>query len=600
MTFTKNRYYFMQQTISYSLAFLEEKHLSEILTICEQQLGNGFLEAAVLQTYLNSENKFCHVVLYAQQVIGFSLMEISTRTTIAQKMKNEENWFLRHFAAYNQIGYRSLTAVAKDFEGNGVASFLVKKGLIFLSTKVPVVVCDAWKSNKTHIGSILKRNDCEALREVPYFWTAESIKQQYNCTICGTPPCQCTAIIYARYFDQKGSYWWERSDLQYKQQHLVFAKTNLLDFVQNKKTPFYVYSIDRIVEKYQNLYEALATYKLDCSIYYAMKANRHPAILSHLKAKTNAGVDVCSPNELNLAIQYGFLEHQITYTGTSLSNWDLGVLTQHQKIKINFDSISSVRRFSKLNTQREIGIRVNPHIGMAYNQQLEYSGNTIVKFGIYQDQWQKLKKVIEQSALSITTVHCHIGSGFLTEQLERLPYIFDEIDQFIKLFPTVETLNLGGGLGVPQNKGDQPLNLNKWATIVCQYAQKTGLKLAFEPGDYLVKDAGILITQVNTVEEKMGKIFVGVDSGMNMNYEYAYYQMNLEAVPLLEPTANEQIRATLAGNINEPIDLFSEDKLLPVVQEGDYLALLNSGGYGASTSSNHCMRGDFKEYIICS
>jgi len=599
----------MQETISYSLSFLEEKHLPTLLSICEQQLGLGFLERTLLETYLSTDNKFCHVVLQENQVVGFSLMEVSPRAQIAQNMRQAEEWFLNFFSAYDKIGYRSLTAVDQGFEGKGVASFLVEKGLEFLSTKVSVVVCDAWKSKHTHIGSILERNGCEPLKEVPHFWTTESIQQNYQCSFCGAPPCECTAVIYARFFDsnlnqlekKNRKYWWQRNDLKYAQDYLNFAATNLHDFVQNKQTPFYIYNIQRIIDKYKQLSAALEVHSLDYNIYYAMKANRNAAILSHLKAKTTIGIDVCSPNELDRAIQYGFQEEEITYTGTSLSQQDLKVLVQHPNIRINFDAISPIRRFIELNSNqtRAIGIRINPNIGMAYNQDLEYSGNEVVKFGIYQEQWGALKTLIDNSNLIVTTVHCHSGSGFLTDQLQRLPYIFDVIDNFLELFPTVKVLNLGGGLGVPQNQEDQTLDLKEWAAIICAYAHKKGLQLAFEPGDYLVKDAGVLITQVNTIEEKKGRHFVGIDTGMNMNYEYAYYKMNLEAVPLLEPQNKQKFKATLSGNINEPIDLFSEDKLLPLVKEGDYLALLNSGGYGASTSSNHCMRGDFKEYVIC-
>jgi diaminopimelate decarboxylase len=599
----------MPKTLTYCLSFIKKSHIPSILSICEDQLGNGFLAPDLLASYLDHASKYCHVVLVDQEVVGFSLMEISPCAQIAQKMKQAEAWFLSYFAAYDKIGYRSLTAVNKKYEGKGVASFLVEQGLDFLSNKVAVVVCDAWKSEHTHIGSILERNGCEPLKEVPHFWTTESIQQNYQCGFCGAPPCECTAVIYARFFDnnlnklatKNKNYWWERKDLNYAEGHLNLAATNLYDFVQNKTTPFYVYNIQRILDKYTQLSTALNEYSVDYNIYYAMKANRHAAILSHLKAKTKIGIDVCSPNELDRAIQHGFQEKEITYTGTSLSQQDLKTLVQHPNIKINFDAISSIRRFIQLNSNqtREIGIRINPNIGMAYNQDLEYSGNEIVKFGIYQEQWATLKTLINTSNLVVTTIHCHSGSGFLSDQLQRLPYIFDVIDNFIALFPSIKTLNLGGGLGVPQNQGDQILDLKEWAAIICAYANKKGLKLAFEPGDFLVKDAGVLITQVNTIEEKKGKHFVGIDTGMNMNYEYAYYKMNLEAVPLIEPKNKQKFKATLSGNINEPIDLFSEDKLLPLIEEGDYLALLNSGGYGASTSSNHCMRGDFKEYVIC-
>ena len=130
------------------------------------------------------------------------------------------------------------------------------------------------------------------------------------------------------------------------------------------------------------------------------------------------------------------------------------------------------------------------------------------------------------------------------------------------------------------------------------FAKKRSLSLAIEPGDFLVKDAGVLISEVTTVEKKSGQLMVGLDCGMNINNEFAYYNMNLEAVPLKQNPKALIVETTLYGNINEPIDLFSKNKPMYSLKEGQRIALLNSGGYGASSSSNHCMRGDFEEYII--
>lgn len=589
----------MQKKISYQLTFLNDAYIDAVLKISNKQLGNGFLSRELLLTYIDNPDKFCQIVLDEDTLLGFSLMEIGSCAEIATKFKSESEWFLDYFAAYKRIAYRSLTAVSAAFEGNGIASLLVKKGLEFLSEKAEVVVCDAWKSGTTFIGNILERNGYKPIREVPLYWTADSINYQYQCKVCGNPPCTCVAVIYANFFGKQPHYWWERADLNYKKGNLMLSEINLSDFVKTKQTPLYIYDTDRIVSKYEQLCHVLEKHEIPFSIYYAMKANRHPGILSQLRIRTDVGIDVCSPNELDLAMQYGFSVNQLTYTGTALSDRDMQKISVYNNLRINLDSLSAVRRFTKFFTQREIGIRINTGIGMAYNQGLEYAGDKITKFGIYKSEWKELKQLIEANDLSVNTVHCHPGSGFLTAQLAKLPEILKEIDAFIELFPSVKTLNLGGGLGVPQAEGDQALDLKKWASIVCSYAKSKGLKLAFEPGDYLVKDAGLLLAQVNTVEIKKGKLFVGIDAGMNVNNEYAYYDMNLEIVPLQEVNQQKKLSTTVFGNINEPVDLFAEDKMLPILKEGDYIALLNCGGYGASSSSNHCMRGDFKEYIIC-
>lgn len=391
--------------------------------------------------------------------------------------------------------------------------------------------------------------------------------------------------------------WWARAGLQYVAGTLLFAGCDVAAFARGRRTPFYLYDVDRVIHRYAALREALASEGVPASIAYAMKANRHPAILSQLLARTDAGVDVCSPNELDLALSLGFAERDITYTGTSLSDRDLEALAARPGVHVNLDSLSSVRRFSARCPSRAIGVRIDPGVGMAYREGLEYAGR-LVKFGVHRADWPALARLATERGLDIRTVHCHAGSGFLTEQLARLPAVLAEVGGFLDRFPAVGTVNLGGGLGVPQREGDRPLDLDAWARIVTAFARHRGVGLAFEPGDFLVKDAGVLVSQVTTVEAKRGHRFVGLDAGMNVNNEFAYYDMNLEPVPVRAMGRDGWVPTILAGNINEPIDLFSHERSLPPLGEGDLVALLNAGGYGASSASNHCMRGDFREYAL--
>ena len=589
----------MQRTLSFQYIDLQYHLIDAVLEISRLQLGNDFITKEDLLPYINDDSKTCQLLRLESIIVGFSLMEIAPKGLIGQKMNVEQAWLDEYLKDYDSIGYRSVTAVHPAYEGKGIASALVQNGLHYLSQKVSVVLCEAWKSSHTHIANILERNGYTALKEIPYYWTADSIKLQYECSHCGAPPCACTAVIYAAFFDKKVKEWWERPGLRYQQNQLYLNRVNLLEFTKNKPTPHYIYDADRIIVKYNYLFESLAEHNDDkFRIFYAIKANRHPALLTHLRIRTNIGIDVCSPNELKLALQMGFEEPNISYTGTSLSNKDLAFLQKHFNININLGSISSIRRFHALAPNRPIGIRINTETGMAYAPDLEYAGAKISKFGIYENEWQQLKDLAEVLNLKITGLHCHSGSGFLTDQLPKLTKIFEAIDRFLGLFPQIKTLNLGGGLGVPQKQDDQALDLKKWASLVGDFAKKRGLSLAIEPGDFLVKDAGVLISEVTTVEKKSGQLMVGLDCGMNINNEYAYYNMNLEAVPLQQNPEAKIVETTLYGNINEPIDLFSKNKPMYRLKEGQRIALLNSGGYGASSSSNHCMRGDFEEYII--
>ncbi|MFK7797149.1 MAG: hypothetical protein AB8E82_06820 [Aureispira sp.] len=590
----------MTTTISYTTVILTSEHIDAVLALSDEQMGKGFLSKQTIRQYIRQANYFGQVVVENGRVLGFSLMEIVERAQLAKRLKSAEQWFLAYFAAYERLGYRSLTAVASHAQGQGIGSHLVQEGLKMLAKKVPVVVCEAWQSNQPSAGrsNVFLDNGYKALKVCSNFWKEESVQKKYTCSICGTPPCQCTAVIYGCFFEKMPKHWWVRPDLSYQNQQLHFAGHNIWAYAQNKKTPFYIYSLPRIQANYERLAHALDQVGVSYRIHYAMKANRHGSVLSHLRSHTHACIDVCSPRELQRALEMGFEPQQITYTNTSVSEQDLAILAKHPNIAINLDALSSIRRFANWVGKRDIGIRINSDVGMAYEAALEYAGRKVFKFGIYQEQWAELQQLIDRTNFRVTTVHCHAGSGFLSDQLSRLDAIFEVIDQFLALFPHITTLNLGGGLGVPQKEGDQPLDVEKWAVVVGTYAQKRKLTLCIEPGDYIVKDAGLLITQVNTLEHKRGQLFVGVDTGMNMNYEPAYYNMNLEPVPLKQIIDGQLIKGYLAGNINEPIDLLSSYRTLPPVQEGDYLALINTGGYGSSPSSDHCMRGDFEEYVL--
>ncbi len=169
---------------------------------------------------------------------------------------------------------------------------------------------------------------------------------------------------------------------------------------------------------------------------------------------------------------------------------------------------------------------------------------------------------------------------------------------FLDHCPAIEALDIGGGLGIPVVEGQEPLDIDQWAGIIAKHAKKCNLEIILEPGDYLVKDCGILILQVNTVEDKGGTKFVGVNGGFNLQNLPAYYNMPLIIAPLSRDSTAPREQVTIAGNINEAIDIMAQDILFPPVHEGDFLGCLNVGGYGAAASSNHCMRGTFSEYFL--
>ncbi|HWA09030.1 MAG TPA: diaminopimelate decarboxylase [Opitutaceae bacterium] len=392
--------------------------------------------------------------------------------------------------------------------------------------------------------------------------------------------------------------WWQRTDLRYRGGRLHLGAHDLAAFARAGGTPAYAYHAPRVSANFRRLRRALAGAVRRPRVFYAMKSNRFVPLLGVLRA-AGAGVDVCSPEELLLARQCGFPERDISFTGTSLSEDDARVLARHPGVILNCDSLASLRRIARLAPGRTVGLRINPGLGLGYrsNRLLRYAGGDVTKFGIYAEQFPAALALARDAGLRINGLHFHTGCGYLTPQLPVLDRIFARVRGFIRQAPPLDYVNLGGGLGIPLTARDAPLDLARWSAVVRRHFGRDRFTVCVEPGDYLVKDAGVLLLEVNTVEEKAGRHFVGVNGGFNLHLEPAFYDLPLEPVPVVAapPAAR---RVTIAGNINEALDVLARNVRLPRLAEGDVLAFLNAGGYGAAMSSQHCLRGAFREYLL--
>jgi diaminopimelate decarboxylase len=237
-------------------------------------------------------------------------------------------------------------------------------------------------------------------------------------------------------------------------------------------------------------------------------------------------------------------------------------------------------------------------VSRASNQLLQYAGPVTTKFGIYQEQFAEALKVAASFGLIIRRIHFHTGCGYLTEQLPQWQAVVEKCLWFIDQVQTVQQVNIGGGLGVPHVASDQPIDLEKWAEIIKRSFTDRDLVVNVEPGDYLVKDAGLLLLGITYLEQKQQTHFLGVNGGFNLAPEPAYYNLPFQPVPLFYNGSDRLTPFQVVGHINEALDVWSENILLPDMTEQKYLALINAGAYSSSMASNHCMRGYFKEYLL--
>ncbi len=402
--------------------------------------------------------------------------------------------------------------------------------------------------------------------------------------------------------------WWERNGLSYNDDHeLVFAGRNVQSLAEKLGTPLFLYSADRFLENIDRIDRALFNTGIPHRIFYALKANRFAPLLTCIKASTSCGVDVCSPAEVRHALSCGFVASDISYTATSVSNSDLDFLTKFPDLHLNADSLSMIRRIGERTPKRAIGIRINPAMGTGYgeNEMLRYSGEKPTKFGIYISELDEAIKLAAQFDLSIDKIHFHTGCGYLNDQLPAWEKILSECLSMIEEIPTVKAVNLGGGLGIPLTKDDNCLDLSEWSAAIKRVFSGKSYEISVEPGTYIIKDAGVLVLEANTVETKAGKNFIGVNGGFNLTMEPVHYQLPCEPVPCVLPGSKEKsfapealTPATIVGNINEALDVLHDDLMFPEVEEGDLLTFINAGAYTSSMSSNHCMRGDFSEYLL--
>ena len=340
-------------------------------------------------------------------------------------------------------------------------------------------------------------------------------------------------------------------------------------------------------------------------IYYAAKANTNLNVLRVLHQQ-GAYLDTVSPGEVFLALSAGFTPDRLLFTGTSVRNDELKMLAD-ANITINVDSQSEMDRLLKISVPQIISVRVNPEVGAGHHSHCITAGPDS-KFGLWEEEVIQAYAIAQRARVGRFGIHMHIGSGVL----EPEPYAA-AVGKLLKIAKRVheevginfEFIDIGGGLGIPYNPEEKDLDLSEFSSkVVSMFKSKVkeyGLGKPFlfvEPGRYLVGDASILLTSVNTVKVTPSHKYVGVDAGFNTLLRptmYGSYHPILVANKLGEA---DKETYQVAGPICESGDLLAKDRTLPEIQEGDLLAVLNAGAYGYSMSSQYNSRPRAAEVMI--
>lgn len=396
-----------------------------------------------------------------------------------------------------------------------------------------------------------------------------------------------------------------REPLEDRKGTLYFDGISTTELAKTYDTPLYVLSEKRIRDNYNRLYGAIVNNYKYVRIYYAAKANTNLNVLRILHSQ-GAYLDTVSPGEVFLALSAGFTPDRILFTGTSVRNDELKMLSD-ANITINVDSQSEMDRLLKISVPQILSIRVNPEVGAGHHSHCITAGPES-KFGLWEEEVIQAYAIAQRARVERFGIHMHIGSGILDAE----PYVL-AVEKLLKIAKRVhdevgvnfEFIDIGGGFGVPYTPEDKELDLvafsNKVVNLFKNKVKEYGLGkpyLFVEPGRYLVCDASILLTAVNTVKVTPGRKFVGVDAGFNTLVRPTMYGSYHHILVANNLTAADKETYDIAGPVCESGDLLAKDRKLPEIAEGDLLAVLNAGAYGFSMSSQYNSRPRAAEVMI--
>lgn len=353
-------------------------------------------------------------------------------------------------------------------------------------------------------------------------------------------------------------------------------------------SPVYVYDSEKIALQYKRLKNAFIKVK-SLKINYAVKALSNISILKLLKTY-GAGLDTVSIQEVQLGLSAGFEPKNIIYTPNGVALEEIEAAAK-LGVQINIDNLSILEQFGARHPNIPVCIRINPHIMAGGNANISV-GHIDSKFGISIHQMPHILRIVENTKMHINGLHMHTGSDILDIDvfLQASEILFDIAKHFKKL----DFLDFGSGFKVPYKNEDIETNIEelgqKLSERFNQFCKDYGksLSLAFEPGKFLVSEAGYFLTKVNVVKQTTSTVFAQVDSGFNHFIRPMFYDAQHDIINISNPNGKQRFYSVV-GYICET-DTFANNRRINEISEGDILAFKNAGAYCFSMASNYNSR----------
>ncbi|WP_299665426.1 diaminopimelate decarboxylase [uncultured Polaribacter sp.] len=365
-------------------------------------------------------------------------------------------------------------------------------------------------------------------------------------------------------------------------------RTQLLEIANKYGSPIYVYDTDKIESQYNRLTDAFSTVK-NLKLNYAVKALSNINILKFL-TNIGAGLDTVSIQEVQLGLTTGIDPKKIIFTPNGVSLIEIEEVAK-LGVQINIDNLSILELFGQKHPEIPVCVRINPHIMAGGNSKISV-GHIDSKFGISIHQVPHIKRVVENTGMNINGIHMHTGSDILDIDtfLRASEILFDVAKQF----ENIDFIDFGSGFKVPYKEGDIStdieqlgLQLSKRFNDFCvEYGKE--ITLMFEPGKFLVSEAGVFLAKVNVVKQTTSTVFAHVDSGFNHLVRPMMYDAYHHITNISNPTGRDRYYSVV-GYICET-DTFGSNRRIAEISEEDVLCFYNAGAYCFSMASNYNSR----------
>ncbi|MFB6154496.1 MAG: diaminopimelate decarboxylase [Haloferacaceae archaeon] len=353
-------------------------------------------------------------------------------------------------------------------------------------------------------------------------------------------------------------------------------------------TPLYVVDLDRVRANARRLAAAFE----GAEVRYAAKAHTGRAVLRTLR---DAGVDVecASAGEVKRALDAGYEGAAVQYTAVNPPAEDLDHAVdrwaEHPDLTVTVGARDTADRLRERGYDGRLCVRVNPGVGAGHHEKVQTGADA--KFGVPYDRAADLVADVRDE-FDLVGIHAHAGSGIDASQLDAHRELVRRMGDLARAVGDLEFVDVGGGFGVPYREDEPPLDLDAVAEATWDALGEVDARLAVEPGRYLVADAGVLLTRVNTVKPTAETTVVGVDAGMTTLLRPALYDAYhpLRTLPPEGGERGETISATVTGPICESSDVFCENRPLARPERGDVVAVGNAGAYGYEMASTYNSR----------